>query len=229
MNKYKAEILGLLASDGTIREYLSYYKGFDKRRGKTYNRRQFCRIIEFINTNLKLIYNIIFLLDKCYEYKPNIGVDKRTGVYRLPITKGKIIDDIKQDINLGKKRWNVPIKVLNGSSNIKKAFIRGFFDGDGSTDITKYGTPRIRISSCNLKGLKNLSKLLVEFTIQHSFLGPYKRKRKRKRKLRMPMYEINVKKASVNKFIKTIGSNHSKKQKIFNKILCRGNLLDMPG
>ncbi len=212
MQAKKSELIGLLVSDGSIREYTSKYTEFDKRRNKRYNRIKRVKIIEFINTNKDLIERFRELLKEIYNYNPNVGLDR--GNFRIPITKNYIIFDIKEKVRLGHNSWTIPRFIISGNKKIKKAFIRGFFDGDGSTDISKSKTPRVRLTSTNRKGIKEISELLLQLELNHSLLGPYRRGENRK-----PEFQINIKKDSIIKFINEIGSYHSKKRQRFKKIL----------
>src|SRR3989344_3464 len=211
MDYSKALILGLLASDGGFRQYNSTYFELSRNKKKKYKRTKNVRIIEFTNTNLVLIKKLRSLLKNCYGYYPNIGV-ATTGVYRLPVTKSSIIDDILSNIVLGNNSWRVPNNILHSDKvELKKGFVSGFFDGDGSVDISKSGTPRIRITSTNLKGLTEIRKLLSDLNIKSSFRGPYLRE------FRRPEFVIYVPKCGINNFIYNIKSFHSKKKARFRR------------
>ena len=211
ISQEKAELLGLLFSDGNYREYDTTFEEFDKRRNKIYKRHQRKRIMEFANTDIKLLKYFISLLVKEYQYGPKITLSNK-NVFRVCITKKFVIDDLLQENNFGTLKWSVPQKVLTGDKDAKVAFIRGFFDGDGSIDLADKKIPRIRITSRNVKGLKKLNNLLKEFDINAKVNGPYRRHNKN------DIYELLLQTNSVIKFIKAIRSNHSKKMKRFNQI-----------
>jgi len=201
----KAEILGLLCSDGNYRKYDANFIEYDKRRHNSYNRKQTKRIIEFANTNIKLLEVFQSLLNTTYSYRPNITISNH-DVFRVCVVKNSVVDDILRYTILGTEKWFVPKVILNGNKTVKSAFIRGFFDGDGCIDFVDNRTPRIRITSTNLKGLKQIRGMLENFEIDCKINGPYERTNKRK------SYEILLKTDSVEKFIKCIGSNHPKKK-----------------
>jgi len=211
INQRKAEILGLLFSDGNFRKYYTTYKEFDKRRNNTYIRHQTKRIIEFANTNLKLLNHFRNLLLKEYDYKSNITISNK-NVFRICITKNGIINDLTQRINFGFLKWSVPREIMSSNKKIKAAFIRGIFDGDGSIDFVDRKIPRIRIYSVNLKSLKQVKQLLEDLFINCKINGPYIKTKRR------PLYELLLQTKSIMKFIKYINSNHSKKLRIFKKI-----------
>ena len=190
----RAEMLGLLCSDGTHREYFSEFLHYDKRRGKSYPSKQFKKIIEFGNIDPVLLNRFRELLRKMYGYYPNI-IKSNHNVMRVSITKNEIIDDIKKYVKIGKAVWFVPDFVMNGSKKTKARFIQGYFDGDGSTDVTKDNIPRIRFGSTNLQGISQVKTLTNYLEIETSLNGPYKRKGKR------DSYELLLKPRSIEPFI----------------------------
>jgi len=207
----RAEMFGLLCSDGTHREYFTEFLQYDKRRGKSYPSRQFKKIIEFGNIDLVLLNRFRELLRKIYGYYPNI-IKSNHNVMRVSISKNEVIDDITNYVKIGKAEWFVPSFVMNGSRKVKARFIQGYFDGDGSTDITSDNIPRVRFSSTNLEGISQVKTLTDYLEIEASLNGPYKRKGKR------DSYELLLKTRSIETFIKYIQSHHSKKKKRLEKI-----------
>jgi DNA-binding transcriptional regulator WhiA len=211
LSQEKAEILGLLFSDGNYRKYHSTFRMFDKRRNKTYTFNQDKRIMEFANTDLELLEYFRKLLDREYNYYPNIVLSNK-NVFRVCITKNSVLDDLTGIANFGSSEWFIPSEIVSGNDQIKRAFIRGFFDGDGSVDFAEKKIPRIRINSINLNGLKQIRELLKSLSIESKVNGPYKRNK------RKDCYELLLKTSSVIKFIKYINSKHSKKRGVFQKI-----------
>ncbi|MBU0472274.1 MAG: LAGLIDADG family homing endonuclease [Nanoarchaeota archaeon] len=69
---------------------------------------------------------------------------------------------------------------MTGSKKIKVSFLRGYFDGDGTT------SNRIRMFSTNIEGLKQVSKILVDLKFKHTFQGPIIKER------RKPSYIIQI-------------------------------------
>jgi DNA-binding transcriptional regulator WhiA len=206
ISQEKSEILGLLCSDGNYRDYETTYSFFDKKRNKSYIRTQRKRIVEFANTDKKLLMTFIGLLDKEYGYRPNITISNH-DVFRVCVVKNSVIDDLISSVKMGTLKWSVPKEILSSKKIIKASFIRGFFDGDGSIDFVD-DIPRIRICSNNKKGLNQLRNLFIEFDIKSQVNGPYNEKK----------YELLLRTNSVYRFIKIIGSNHTRKKIIFEKI-----------
>ncbi|MFH0929119.1 MAG: LAGLIDADG family homing endonuclease [Candidatus Aenigmatarchaeota archaeon] len=208
----KAEILGLLCAEGNHRGYYDMYFEKDRRRKAVFLRERWKEIIEFSNTDMPLLEHFVKLLSIAYDYEPKITKSNK-NVFRVCITKKNIIRDLLRYVKLGCLKWDVPECVLESNDKIKLAFIRGFFDGDGSVDFTR-STPRIRFSSSNRNGLESLCLLLDSFGLEYSLNGPYAR--------RLPSFELLLKTKSVKKFIKLVGSRHSNKSIKFQRIIAEG-------
>ena len=198
MNGNLAEILGLLCAEGNYREFYANYKEFDKRRNKSYlrkNKRE--RILEFSNKNKKLINRFLDLLKIEFSYSPKIYKAKKE-VLRICITKWDIIDCILNFTSIGCDKWFVPKNILNGDAEIKKCFIRGYFMGDGSIGKIGKNRLRLRLTSINYQGISNISKMLISIGIRNNLNGPYFRKNQR------AYYEILIRSVSNQRFINEI-------------------------
>lgn len=206
----KAEILALLCAEGSHRGYYDIYFEKSAKRKAVFLRERWKEIIEFSNTDVKLLHRFVDLLSNEYDYTPKITKSNK-NVFRVCITKKKIIRDILNYTNLGCLKWNVPESVMKSTKVIKKAFVKGFFDGDGSVDFIRNRLPRIRFSSSNKKGLCSLCSIFDEFNICYSLNGPYKGK--------LPNYELLLRTKSVKRFVKLIGSEHSNKNIKFQRII----------
>jgi intein/homing endonuclease len=115
--------------------------------------------------------------------------------------------------DFGCQKWTVPSPILESNRLVKAAFIRGFFDGDGSVDYVGKKIPRIRFGSSNFNGLKMLSKLLKSINLEHSLNGPYLQNNK------LPLFELLLKTSSIKNFVSLIGSEHKNKNIEFQKII----------
>jgi intein/homing endonuclease len=183
-----AEVLGFLCAEGCYVNSISNYWGFDKRR-KTQryykNKRQI--YIEFANIDLTILSHFRSLLESVYDYSPSIAKD------RIRICRRDIIRALLFYTQIDHMYWRVPIAVRGGSSSVKCAFVRGFFEGDGS--VSK---GYIRFSSANNVGLQAVSSLLFDLGVDHSLNGPYLRKG------RKAAYEIYVYQRSKDTFLKKV-------------------------
>ena len=160
----KSEILGLLCAEGYYNSSTVTYLEYDKRRKKTYKRTKKLNIIEFTNKNKFLLSHFQKLINKEYDYTVNIT---DTGsCLRIRISKNNIVNDLISYTNFNSEDWKVPKTIINGSDDIKIAFIRGFYEGDGIKSDRILQTLRVRICSKNLKGLKQLEKILKSLDIE---------------------------------------------------------------
>ena len=212
----KAEILGLLCAEGNYRGYVDIYFNKDYRRRKIYLRERWKEIIEFSNTHVFLLEHFQHLLEKEYNYRPNI-TKSNNNVFRVCITKVSVIRDILNYTNLGCLNWRIPEEVINSENDIKAAFTRGFFDGDGSVDFTKHGSLRVRFSSSNYAGLISLSTLLNSINLHHNLNGPYLSSKK------LPIYEILLSTKSIPDFVDLVGSMHKAKNARLQTFIAEGN------
>jgi len=189
MNKNKAELLGLLCSDGYSSDKWYGCLSFDKRRGRHYYRYRRRKVIEFGNKDSRLLERFQFLINKEYGYIPNI-LTKSQVTPRIVLGRVKPVDELTSYSQFGCERWIIPDCIVNGSDEIKFRFIKGFFDGDGT-----YSRGEPRIYSANKKSLFNLYELLEKLNISCTFLGPRKTKGKK------DMYEIYIRAKSRQRFI----------------------------
>ncbi len=181
-----AEILGLLCAEGC--HTVSYFSYWGKDRGRDrFFRNDKSERIELYNKDKKLLQHYQKLLSKEFDYNPKV-----TKHGKINICKIDIIKSIISHTKLGFLKWKVPNNIMESSKNIKIAFIRGYFDGDGTV------SNRVRMFSSNKKGLKQVSKLLKDLEIKHTFQGPiFKENRK-------PSYIIQVSEKEKERFLNMI-------------------------
>ncbi len=182
-----AEILGLLCAEGCYVNTRTTYWEFDKERGKKYlKKNKLQRRIEFGNKNQILLNHFVSLLEKEFSYSPKPGKD------RVRICKRNIIDAILSFTEIGHLNWKVPKNILKGDLNLKRKFLRGFFEGDGTI------SNRIRLFSTNYSGLKQVSLLLEDLRIIHKF------KENKVTGNRKPCFEIYIFENQRESFLKEI-------------------------
>jgi len=181
-----AELLGLLCAEGShIIAYSSYWdKSGDKLR---YVKNKRSERIEFYNKDSKLLNRLKDLLFAAFDYHASITKDNK-----INIGKRKTIGEIITHTELGHLKWKVPFFVKCGSDNIKIAFIRGFFDGDGTC------INRIRFFSTNINGLKDVSVLLQHLNFKHTIQKPIIKQN------RKPCYTLQVSERKKETFLNTI-------------------------
>lgn len=180
-----AEILGLLCAEGhySLRRY-SYW-GFDRGR-KRYYKNQKSEHIEFYNKDVKLLERLQKLLEKEFQYYPKV-----TKHGKINICRRYIIRSILNETPLGHLKWRVPESIIKSEDTII-AFIKGYFDGDGTA------SNRARFFSTNEIGLKQVSKLLTQLRIKHTMPKPILKEH------RKPLYYIQISEKERERFLNII-------------------------
>ena len=182
-----AEILGLLCAEGCHVVSFSSYWGLE--RGKPrYYRNAKSESIQFYNKDRLLISHYQKLLSKEFDYHP-----KLTKHGKINICKINIMREITRHTKLGHLSWQVPGSIRNSNKEIKIAFLRGYFDGDGSATGRK-----IRFFSCNKSGLLQVSRLLDDLNFKHTFQGPIIKED------RKPSYIIQISRQQKERFLNII-------------------------
>jgi len=181
-----AEILGLLCAEGCYVVQYDTYWGKDGNKTRFYDHHKSERV-EFFNKDKKLLERLKELLAKEFNYSANI-----TPLGKINICNRKVIGEILNQTKLGHLKWRVPEQIMNSCETVKISFVRGYFDGDGTI------SNRARLFSTNFAGLKQVSKLLEDLQIKHTF--PYPQiKEKRK-----PIYSIQIMEKEKQRFLNLV-------------------------
>jgi DNA-binding transcriptional regulator WhiA len=97
------------------------------------------------------------------------------------------------------KNWRIPNEILKGLPKCRKAYLRAFFDDEGSVTQPR----KIKLYSKNAFGIKQIRKMLLEFGIESNIYKPTKRN----------VFELDIgNKKSIFNFAKNIGFNHPQKR-----------------
>ena len=99
------------------------------------------------------------------------------------------------------KDWKIKSKILQSSKQIKKEFLKAFFDDEGSV-VPEGKKGIIKLYSINKEGLQQIQKMLLEFDVDSKLDSGYGAKRN--------VYALLIK--DLNKFNKEIGFNLKRKQ-----------------
>lgn len=183
ISKTLAEILGLLCSEGC--HVIAYSSYFGKERGKLrYHKNKRSERIEFYNKNKELLEHYKRLLKEEFNLDTNI-----TKHGKINIARREVIRKIIEHTPLGHTAWKVPEAVMIGNDEMKIAFIRGFFDGDGTAINVA------RFFSTNEKGLRQISQVLNTLKILHTTQKPVNKAG------RKPLYSIQISRKDYNKFM----------------------------
>jgi len=202
-------LLGLLSSDGN-----------NTREKKT---KRFTRI-KFHNINETLIDNFYSIYTKLF---PTIKISKKIikdNLFQLD-SSNSLFASIASKLGVVSPNKNSDIlPILYCKDEFIKAFLRGYFDGDGNAyfkkkvnSTTSYSS--IRIFSVNYINIKRIHQMLLKLKISSKIW-----------KNKMNMYIININSIpSKKRFIEEIGTNHPRKKLIFEviaKITCNSLIED---
>lgn len=115
-----------------------------------------------------------------------------------------------------KKEWKTPRWIFYSTKKVRKTYIRGFLDADGSIPIRDSGRIEIQISQKQKEVLKELKQILSEFDINSSVCKSRN------------IFKLNIgSKPSIINFFKKIGSFHPNHQrKIKRALAILGRKLD---
>ena len=103
--------------------------------------------------------------------------------------------------------WKIKSKILQSSKQIKKEFLKAFFDDEGSV-VPEGKKGIIKLYSINKEGLQQIQKMLLEFNIDSQLGSGYGAKRN--------VYALLIK--ALDRFHKKIGFNLARKQSKLNKL-----------
>jgi hypothetical protein len=164
-------------------------------------------------------------IEKWTGYKPSFYVNKprirKMGnkiyigqkTYKIVFNGRRFTEFLLKNFTFGTTNWHVPEQIINGTKDIKIAYLRGIFDSEGSVGIykNKYGRNYFRfdISSKNINALKQIKELLRKL----NFISVIRPLKKRK------VFRLEIKKIYlIIRFYNEIGCSIKRKCQIFEKI-----------
>jgi len=215
INKKIAELAGIFAADGSMQKnHLCFWGNPSSDR-------------DYYNTILKEI----FLNEFKIKIRPH--EKKSNQVYGFYVCDKNVINFFNKNLNFpfGKKTYSleIPEKIYKSDNKeIKKAFIRGFFAGDGCLNFDKryakdqkilkiiHTYPRIQIRCVSQKIIDQISEILKDIGIKN-----FVRTTKSKKENEVDSYNLQVSgKIRLELWNKKIGFsslNHSSRYEIFKK------------
>ena len=148
----------------------------------------------------------VYGLELKYHYNPSGKTGKLIPFVRL---RSKLAyEDLLKYASYFSKDWRIKDELLKSSKEIKKEFLKAFFDDEGS--ICKEGKRGIiKLYSINLQGLRQIQKLLIGFNIQGKIYPGYGLKRN--------VYAILIR--DLRLFHDKIGFNLKRKQDKLEKFI----------
>lgn len=189
----KAAICGFLAGDGSVQI----------RKEKKFTHYQ----IDFFPDDKIMLDTYLSFIREIYNKKPS--VKNKAKFYSVRLTSRTMVEDLSVYAKFGIYRWNVPWSLLK--TNTAKAYwLKAFFSAEAYV-----GNNVIKIQTVNKDGMLDVSKLLNELDINHSF---YEYTPKRSNLSKVAMIFI-IKKQARKLFHEKIGFWHDKKESAIKKSL----------
>lgn len=162
------------------------------------------------------IERVSALFEISFGKKPTIQKDNRDNVWSLMVNSVEIFRSLVKigEYNGNQKDWNTPSFIIKAHPEVKKEYIKGFFDAEGGVPhIEKRRIEpkniRIHFTQSNKKCLEEIKQMIEFFGIKTGRVcGPYYKKGYSDPIHRLKIHGIS----KVAKFNKIIGSMHPEKQ-----------------
>lgn len=187
--------------------------------------------IRFYQKNNAWLQFIAEIIEREFGKKASFYFDERHAVWCLSLTSKKVFQELSKlaEFTGDQSTWLTPSRILNGSNEVKEAYVRGFFDAEGSINSfekTTLNIPqkniRIYFAQANQPVLEEVRQIISESGIRcGSVCGPYVKKG-----TLTEMYALNIHGTfQVLKFYDSFGSSHPEKVFRFEllKYANRGN------
>lgn len=197
----KATFLGFISSDGSN----AYYRKIDSkgRHHTSYSTR-------FFSEDEELIEKFEELSKEIYGLTPHRYVRGRNGLISAEVySKGVFYDLSDFDVKTGAYKFRIPREHLDDEG--KKAYLKGFFSGDGTAHIVYTGDLRIRFSSKCKEGLEGLRQILMDLNFHPNEIY------EEKEETGSVIYYFSIPSKEHEKFIEEIGSFKPKHIGVFEE------------
>ncbi len=172
--------------------------------------------IRFYQKSKEWLMVLAGIIENNFGKKPSFYFDKRHSVWCLSITSKKAFQELSKlaEFTGDQKTWLTPRWIVFGSTAVKSAYVRGFFDAEGSINsfekkrVVPEANIRIYLAQANKDVLEEIKKIISEFRIKCGRVcGPYV-----KQGTSTKMYALMIHGSiEVLKFYSFFGSCHSDK------------------
>jgi len=203
----KAELCGLIASDGTICKYRS--GGYE---------------VSLRNVDHAPIGVFKELSEDTYGMTPHEHIkwhktkEGKKQHYHIAIFDRRVAYDLWSLNIKGPEpyEFHPPTKYLDDEG--KRAYLRGFFSGDGNVSMTRRGGHQIRIYSSYKEGLEELEEMFEDLGFHPSEIHEKREKPTPGRHRKEYNYYFSIPEEDHLKFIEEIGSEKSEHKRRFELI-----------
>lgn len=203
MKLEEARIVAHVCGDGWLGIYLEK-AALQIVNGRRYHRDRNRYVIGYSNTDSELLDQFANDVSKIFNIKP------RRKEKEVTVRSKRVFDRIKS-LGAGKTyEWMVGHQIREAGNNVKKAWLRAFFDDEATVDVP---SRRIRIKSMNMKGLKHVKNLLKDIDLKAKITGPNIDK----------SWYLTLNHEELYLFHKRVGFYHSKKYRKLKSLLNKKN------
>ena len=121
--------------------YWGYFLGVFCSDGSIYIKRKVISLSVIEKTFMDLFLKAIKeITGNNYIAKQYKNRNRKKKIWKVNFVNHSLYNELLKIGNFGKYIWKVPDMVLNGSREIKRGFLNGFFDGDGYVTKAIYPT-----------------------------------------------------------------------------------------
>ncbi|NIO22636.1 MAG: hypothetical protein GTN38_01230 [Candidatus Aenigmarchaeota archaeon] len=159
ITKEKARLLARLKADGSVFKSNTDY------------------VVSYDSSNLQEIQRTSSDISKVYGLRVKIlrhrsGKNPQKLLYKMFVRSKLMYEDLLLYGKYRSENWEVPTEILNAIIDIKREFLRTFFEDEGTVLKNE-----IRLYSINKIGLTKIQELLREFEIESVIRGGFGLKR----------------------------------------------------
>lgn len=158
----EARIASHVCGDGWLSAYVEK-NSLQIVHGRKYRRNRKRYTIGYSNTQK-------ILLDQFEgDMKKAFGINARRTKGQLLFRSKRVFERLKELGSGDSRNWFIGSDIMAGSDDIKREWLKAFFDDEATVDII---TKRVRIKSINERGLTQACRLVKQFGIETSLTGP---------------------------------------------------------
>jgi len=164
MKPAEARIVAHVSADGWLTKYLEK-NSLQVVNGRKYYRERIRYDIGYCNTQKILLNEFITDIGAIFGLNPRIRKTKPEVRFRSKRVYDKILSFGGGD----SKSWFISEEIFSSNLITKKNYLRAFFDDEATVELL---SPRVRIKSVNLNGLKDIKHLLKDVSVNSRITGP---------------------------------------------------------
>jgi transcriptional regulator with XRE-family HTH domain len=116
------------------------------------------------------------MVQKCYKLTPHIYFDKYYKILHAVVCARSFVNYFHFfNVSFKEKNWRIPKTIFSSNNEIKRYYLRGIFDSQGSVNFVEKSTKNVNLRSYNKRGLRQIKKLLIQLGIKSSILDKGRR------------------------------------------------------